>query len=64
MMLVCRLSHMEFQIEVNLGVTKYQVKSYKMALLRVQWMTTLSLGMKSHMTQHFYINWGQMLDLI
>ena len=47
----------------NLGVMKDQGKYYHIDILRVQEMATLRMGMNSLSTKHFYIHWGQRVDL-
>ena len=44
MMVQLWVSHSELQIEENLGLMKDQGKSYQVALVRVQYMATLRMG--------------------
>ena len=54
---------LKLHIEENLGVMKYQGKSYQVTLVMVQDLATLSMGMKIWRTQHFDIYWKQRADL-
>ena len=63
MMVKCWLSKSGFQTEANLGVIKYQGKSYHVALVRVQYMETFRMLVNILITQHFDIHLYQRVGM-
>ena len=56
-------SHLELQIEENLGVTQFQGQFYHVAPLKVIGMETFIMVVDILSDQHLEIHWNQKLDL-